>query len=104
MLVIYVIGAPLLAFGILFRKRNKLSDPQVLMYILLLYQGVKHHRYYWELINTVRKTILLTLHVFITDQLKILKALFGSFVLFLCSILQGRLRPFKIGVVTNLGK
>ena len=102
MIILYVAGFPVVCFLILFRNRNKLAEPQVVKYFLLLYQGVKHERYYWELVNTFRKTALLTLHVFITDDLRIMKALLGSFLLFTCIIIQIRLKPYKIGVITDL--
>jgi len=104
MFVLYVVGVPLLAFIILFKNRMKLNKPEVLRYILLLYQGLKHERYYWELCNTARKCILLALHVFIPDDLKILKALFGVFTLFIFSTMQARINPFKISVISRLGK
>jgi hypothetical protein len=102
MIILYVAGFPIVCFVILFKNRKKLAEPQVVKYFLLLYQGVKHERYYWEFVNTFRKTSLLTLHVFITDDLKIMKALLGSLVLFTISILQIRLKPYKIGVITDL--
>ena len=69
-----------------------------------MYQGLKHENYYWELINTTRKLILLALNVFVPDSLNIVKALVGVFTLFIISLIQGRIRPFKIDVITNLGK
>lgn len=104
MLIIYVAGFPILVFVILFTNRNHLNDPQVLRYFLLLYQGVKHDRYYWELVNTFRKFILLFLHVFIVDEFKVIKAMCGAFILFVCSIMQARLKPYKINVISDLGK
>ena len=104
MLVLYVIGFPVMHFTVLYINRNRLHDPVVIRYLLLLYQGVKHDRYYWELVNTTRKFLLLVLHIFISDDLKVLKALFGALILFISSLWQARLRPFKIGVVTDLGK
>jgi hypothetical protein len=102
MLIFYVIGFPLISSILLIKNRNKLDEPKVIQYILLLYQGLKHDKFYWEFVNTIRKLVLLILHVFISDELKALKVLFGSVVLFSFSILQGRLRPYKIDVVTNL--
>ena len=104
MLVIYVIGTPVLAFMILFLNRKNLSENHVLRYFLLLYQGLKHDRYYWELCNTARKCLLLSLHVFIPDDIKIVKGMFGVFTLFFFSTLQLRLQPFKIPVITQVGK
>jgi len=102
MLVIYAIGYPVTVFIILFIIRNKLNQPKVLSYFILLYQGLRQERYYWELVNTFRKFLLLSLHVFIPDTDKVLKSMFGSFILFSTSLLQGRLKPFKIEAVSDL--
>jgi hypothetical protein len=99
-----VIGSPVVAFIILYTNRNRLDKPEVLKYIILLYQGLKHDKYYWELVNTLRKVLLLSYHVFIPDDLKIMKALFGVLTMFLISLIQARLRPFKINVISKLGK
>ena len=104
MLIFYVILSPLAMIGIMFKYRNKLGNPEVIQYILLLYQGLNHSWYYWEFINTLRKIILLCLNVFIPDKFKIYKALLGALTMFVCSILQARLRPYKIGIVSDLGK
>lgn len=102
MLIVYAIGFPVIIFIILYRIRNKLNDPKVISHFLLLYQGLRHERYYWELVNTFRKFALLSLHVLVPNDLKILKSLLGSIVLFLASVVQGRLKPFKIGAVSDL--
>ena len=104
MLIVYVIGAPLLAFIILFKNRKRLDKPEVIRYILLLYQGLRHEWYYWELVNTTRKVTLLSLEVFVSDQYEIMKALIGVLVLFICALLQARLNPFKIKLISRLGK
>ena len=104
MLIFYVIGSPLVMITILYKNRMKLGNPEVIQYILLLYQGLNHSRYYWEFINTLRKFILLSIHVFITDRFKIVKALLGAVTMFVCSIMQARLKPYKIKVVSDLGK
>lgn len=75
MLILYVAGFPFAVLLILVKNRKKLNEPQVLRYFLLLYQGLKHERYYWELVNTFRKFILLFLHVFIVDDFKVIKAM-----------------------------
>ena len=103
MLLVYVIGAPLAAFLILFKKRKNLDHPDVVKYILLLYQGLRHEVYYWELINTGRILVLLGLYVFIPDSYNIVKALIGVFILFVWSMAQYRLKPFKIGIISTLG-
>ena len=104
MLLVYVIGAPLLAFFVLFKNRKNLDKPEIIKYILLLYQGLRHERYYWELVNTLRKCTLLGLQVFIPDSYTTVKALVGVLVLFICALMQARLNPFKISVISRLGK
>ena len=103
MLIIYVFGSPLVMFSLVFKNRKKLGHPEVIQYILLLYQGLNHSKFYWEFVNTLRKFILLWIHVFITDRFKIVKALLGAVTMFVCSIMQARLRPYKIEVVSDLG-
>ena len=102
MIIIYVIGFPFIVFWILYKNRKKLNNPEVLRHYLLLYQGVRHEKYYWELVNTFRKILLLILHVFISDKLRIIKALMGSSILFITSIVQAREKPYKIKIITSL--
>ena len=49
-----------------------------------------------------RKILLLSIHVFISDEQKILKALFGSVILFVTWMFQARKKPYKIGIITEL--
>ena len=58
-LLVWGIGAPVLALVILFKYKNSLNTWNVQKYLLVLYQGLKSERFYWELINTTRKTLLL---------------------------------------------
>ena len=104
MLVMYVVSMPLLAFAVLFKYRKSLNNSDVIKYILLLYQGLRHEVFYWELVNICRKFFLLCLYVFIPDKYKIVKALTGVFVLSICSMAQLKLKPFKIGIISTLGK
>jgi hypothetical protein len=104
MIIIYVVGFPMVTFIILYKSRNHLTNPTVVRYIILLYQGLKQEVYYWELVNTFRKVLLLSFHVFIPDTLRIMKALFGVLAMFIISLIQARIKPFKIDIITTLGK
>ena len=103
MLIIYVIGSPIAMILIMFKNRTKLGNPEVIQYILLLYQGLNHSCYYWEFVNTLRKVMLLIIQVFIVDKYKVYKALLGAIIMFIWSIMQARLKPYKIGIVSSLG-
>lgn len=102
MIIVYVVGFPVFSLILLYRIRHKLSQPEIIRYFLLLYQGLKHDRYYWEIVNSARKSSLIFSHVFITNDFKVMKALLGALIMFSCCIIQGRLRPFKIGVISDL--
>ena len=102
MLGVYVISLPVIAFIVLFTFRKKLSEKYVMTYLLLLYQGLSPKRYYWELVNTFRKVVLLGLHVFLPNDMALYKALLGVFILFGISILQARLLPYKLLIVNQL--
>jgi hypothetical protein len=104
MIIIYVVGCPAIAFIILYKSRNHLKNASVIRYIILLYQGLKQEVYYWEIVNTFRKVLLLSFHVFIPDDLRIMKALFGVVAMFIISLIQARIKPFKIDIITTLGK
>ena len=59
MILIWGIGIPVSALIIMVKLRKKLDSWDVQKYLLMLYQGLKLDRFYWELINTVRKCLLL---------------------------------------------
>ena len=59
MLLIWGIGIPVSALITMIKLRKTLDTWDVQKYLLMLYQGLKLDRYYWELINTVRKCLLL---------------------------------------------
>ena len=57
--MIWSIGIPVTALMIMLKYRNKLDTWDVKKYLVMLYQGLRLERYYWELINTIRKVLLL---------------------------------------------
>ena len=59
MLLVWGIGAPIVALLVLLKYKKSLDTWNVQKYLLVLYQGLKSKRFYWELINTARKTLLL---------------------------------------------
>ena len=59
MILIWGLGIPISALAIMIKFRKSLDTWDVQKYLLMLYQGLKLECYYWELINTVRKILLL---------------------------------------------
>ena len=90
-LTIWVIFLPLLALVLLAKNIKKSDDNNIKRYFLILYQGLKQDKYYWEFINTGRKVLVLILFPF-TTSIKLL----GSMIVLVASIrLQMNLKPFK---------
>ena len=81
---------PIIAF-ILLWKNIKKSSNKVKQYMLILYQGLKLDKFYWEFVNTIRKVIILSSFA-LTPVLRILVS---AAVLIFTIRLQKRLRPYK---------
>jgi len=62
-LVVWVIVCPLIALAIITKHRHNLEDWKVKKYFLILYQGLKPEKFYWEFFNTFRKFLVLLLNV-----------------------------------------
>ena len=61
----------------------------------MLYQGLKLDRFYWELINTTRKSILLSLPVFLSTESLNYKVLSATLVMIINLRIQQKLEPYK---------
>jgi hypothetical protein len=90
-LSVWVVGAPLTGFILLYKNIKKGRSNQVNQYLLILYQGLRHDRFYWEFVNTLRKTIFLAL-LLLTD---IPKIFCGMILLVVSMRLQNYLNPFR---------
>ena len=90
-LVIWVFGLPIAAFVLLLKYRDLPDTSKIKQYFLILYQGLKPERFYWEFINTLRKVLILSSYVLSSD----LKILFSLTILIISGRLQTSLKPFK---------
>ena len=89
--IIWVIACPAIALVLLYRNIKKGPDNKVNQYLLILYQGLKPQRFYWEFVNTLRK-VLLVIIIFFPDTIKVL---FSAFVIFLTARIQISIKPYK---------
>ena len=91
MIVIWVFFLPILGLVLLAKNIKKSNDNNIKRYFLILYQGLKHDKYYWEFMNTGRKVLILILF-----PLSISIKLLGSMIVLVASTrLQIRLQPFR---------
>ena len=94
--LVWIAGAPFLAFYILFKHRKQLEDEKIKAYMLVLYQGLKPKTFYWEFVNTIRKVLILMCSVFLSTENALYKILASIVVLLAIIRVQLRLRPYKL--------
>jgi hypothetical protein len=96
MLVIWVFGCPILAFIALYRNRHRLNDTAFQRYFIVLYQGLKDDKFYWEIVNTARKVLIVSINVFMSRYPLFYKGAIGIILLIAFIRIQLRLKPFKM--------
>lgn len=104
-IVVWVIGMPLIALIILIKNRKKLDEEYMKKYLLIIYQGLKPEKFYWEFVNTFRKILVLLIVVFMSSYPAIYQILvsISKFLLHNHSLvvivmllrLQYKLNPYK---------
>ena len=90
-LIVWVISMPVSAFVLLLKHRKECESNKVKEYFLIFYQGLTPHVFYWEFVNTLRKTIVLA-SLLLSDNLKIAVS---SLTLIITGRLQLQLKPYK---------
>ena len=94
-LVIWVIFIPIFALILLTIYIKKDGDNKVKQYMLILYQGLKPDRYYWEFVNSLRKVlILMSFSLFVTFPI-VYKIMIAIIILFITFRIQLYLNPYK---------
>jgi len=94
-MMIIVFGIPIGGIVGLTRFRKHLYKDNFRKYLLILYQGLRPTRYYWEFVNFIRKILLLMILVFIPSQHVFLRIAAGLTFLFLFLRFQMWIRPFR---------
>ena len=77
------------------KSRHKLDDPSVQRYFIVLYQGLKNDKFYWELVNTLRKVLIVCSNVFLAQYPLFYKGVLAVVMIILFYRLQLFLSPFK---------
>ena len=98
MIVVWVFGSPILAIVILFRNRNRLNDSEFQKYFIVLYQGLKDENFYWEIVNTIRKVLIVTINVFLSRYPLFYKGALAVVLMIFLARVQIQLQPFKLKV------
>lgn len=65
-IIIWILGLPVSALIILYRKRKALSEDQNMARYGFLYTGLNHTCFYWEILLHFRKVLMICINVFLT--------------------------------------
>ena len=101
-LVVWVIGAPVLALVILYKHRKNHDEGYIKDYMLMLYQGLKPNAFYWEFVNTLRKGLVLWCSVFLSTESPIYQILWSVVILIIIMRLQHSIKPYKYYINNDL--
>jgi hypothetical protein len=107
MVLLWVLGIPLFAFIVLYRNSHLIQLPAVGVSTIMrvkkrnfeaqmafLYRGYRPSRYYWFLVEMLKKVILVGISVFFPGALHT-QLLMASLLIFLCIIAQIAAKPFE---------
>ena len=95
-LAVYSIGCPTLLFIILYRNRKRLNTPRMKKYYLMMYQGLKPEVFYWEIVNTARKVIMIVINVSMSTIPVVYTASTTVIALVIFIRIQITLQPYKL--------
>jgi hypothetical protein len=90
-MIIWVVGAPVTALVLLYKNYKRGPDNKVNQYLLILYQGLEHNKFYWEFVNILRKILLLSMLLF-ED---IIKVAISWVILVGTARIQVAIKPYK---------
>jgi hypothetical protein len=102
MLVFWVIGIPIVSLIHLIIWRKRLNEPSFQSKYIVLYQGLRNKVFFWEIINTLRKILVLVLNIAIPASQSFYKAIAGVTFLVILHRLQIKLRPYQKHMVNEL--
>lgn len=94
-ILFWVLGLPFVAFLILFRKRERLQEPENIGTYGFLYIGLKPNTFYWEILLHFRKVALLSANIFLTRFEPLYRALLGFILMILYIELLQKIEPYQ---------
>ena len=96
-IVLYIIGLPALAAGIILRNKHRLDDVDFSIRYGLLYLGYRKDREWWELMVVIRKIAIVSVSTFGTMMRAVdLQAFVALFVVFVSIITHLIGKPFDL--------
>ena len=101
-LVIWVAFTPIFALILLAVNIKKGDNSKVKQYMLILYQGLKPDRYYWEFVNTLRKVLILMSFSLLITYNPAYRIMTAVIILLITFRVQTYLNPYKKTEYNNI--
>ena len=101
-LVIWVAFTPVFALVLLAKNIKKGENNKIKQYMLILYQGLKPDRYYWEFVNSLRKVLILMSFSLLITSSPIYRIVVAVIILLATFRVQLRLNPYKNEEYNNI--
>ena len=98
MFIVWVFGCPLVALYFLFKNRHHLNNTTIQKYFIVLYQGLKDDRFYWEFVNTLRKVLIVCINVFLSNYSLFYKGASAIILIIVLLRIQIAIDPYKLEV------
>ena len=98
----WIVGLPLIAFIVLFKKRKGLMDPVQVNTWGFLYMGLKSNKFYWEILLHFRKVAMTCINAFFTTYSPMYKALMGFMVMIIYIEYLQKQQPYVNSEINNL--
>ena len=95
-LAIWVTIIPLAGLFLLFRNIHKGEQNAVNQYFLILHQGLKKQRFYWEFVNSIRKVLILIIFALMITYPVFYRVLISTVILVVSIRLQVHLQPYRL--------
>ena len=94
-LIVWVISAPIIALILLIKHHKSNDNSSIKEYFLILYQGLKEDKFYWEFVNTLRKFLILSVFGMLSSISLRLGIIIGVIIMTAIMRLQQYLNPYK---------
>ncbi|CDW87604.1 UNKNOWN [Stylonychia lemnae] len=102
-ILVWGIGLPILALIILIKIRNNLNRVSIREMYGFLYRGYKVQFYYWEIVITSRKILIIFITVFVGTSFGLIaQALIMLIVLILFLVINHQFKPFNTQALNDL--
>ena len=101
-ILIWCISIPIILVIILYKNKSKLSNIEEKLKYGFLYKGFIPNRYYWEFLTLLRKMLIISCSVFLSNISVTLQALVAFIIILSAYILQQKYEPYALSQLNQM--